>query len=109
MRVLNASLLPYEAYLHSELQLRTASSTSKVMEDAIRPNEQAFKAMYDRGYLTWYNLFEATLTDSKSHLPVRKGLYQLENAFPDYPAFPADLEVATNFSNDALVYGTSTW
>jgi hypothetical protein len=52
-----------------------------------------------------------TLIDAESNLPVWDGLCQFENAFPDYPAFPADLEVDTRFNIDVDVHvdGTSTW
>jgi hypothetical protein len=79
------------------------------MEDAVRPNEQAFKAMYERGYRTWFSLYEMTVTESQAHLPWWDCLHQLENAFPDHPASPKDLLINASFSNTVLVAGTSTW
>jgi hypothetical protein len=79
------------------------------MEDAVRPNEQAFKAMYERGYRTWFSLYEMTIAETKSHLPWWDCLFQLENAFLDHPSFPENLAVDAPFSNTVIVTGKSTW
>ncbi|KAH6706238.1 hypothetical protein BKA61DRAFT_558683 [Leptodontidium sp. MPI-SDFR-AT-0119] len=79
------------------------------MEDAVCPNEQAFKAMYERGYCTWFSLYEMTVADTKNHLPLWDCLFQLENAFPDHPSFPENLAVDASFSNTVIAVGISTW
>ena len=79
------------------------------MEDVVRPNEQAFKAMYERGYCTWFSLYEMTIAETKSHLPWWDCLFQLENAFLDHPSFPENLAVDASFSNAVIVRGKSTW
>ena len=76
------------------------------MEDAVRPNEQAFKAMYERGYCTCY---EMTIADTKTHLPWWDCLFQLENAFLDHPSFPENVAVDASFSNIVIATGISTW
>ena len=78
------------------------------MEDAVRPNEHVFKAMYERGYCTWFSLYEMTIADT-TRLPWWDCLFQIENAFPDYPSFPENLAVDASFSNTAIVTGVSTW
>jgi len=65
----------------------------------IRPNKQAFKTMYERGYRTWFILYEIAVADIHSHVP----WWELE------AAFPSDLVVDAAFSNIAFVKGTSTW
>lgn len=79
------------------------------MEDAVRPNEQAFKAMYERGYCTWSSLYEMTIEDTKIHLPWWDCLFQLGNMFPNHPSFPENLAVDASFSNTVLATGISTW
>ncbi|KAF8861685.1 hypothetical protein BDZ45DRAFT_586758 [Acephala macrosclerotiorum] len=79
------------------------------MEDAVRPNEQVFKAMYERGYCTWFSLYEMTTADTKTHLPWWDCLFQLENAFLGHPSFPENLAVNASFSNTVIATGTSTW
>ena len=74
-------------YLH-ESQLLSRNICFNVMEDAVRPNEQAFKAMYERGYCTWFSLYEMTIADTKTNLPWWDCLFQLENAFSRPPFFP---------------------
>jgi hypothetical protein len=80
------------------------------MEDAVRPTEQAFKAMYERGYRTWFSLYEMTIADTKTHhLPWWDCAFQLENIFPDHPSFPESLAVDASFSNTVIATGISTW
>jgi hypothetical protein len=74
------------------------------MEDAVRPDEQAFKAMYEKGYCTWLSLYESTTAERKTHLPWWDSMFRL-----DHPTFPKDLAVDASFSNTALAKGTSTW
>ncbi|KUJ16076.1 uncharacterized protein LY89DRAFT_102789 [Mollisia scopiformis] len=79
------------------------------MEDAVRPNEQAFRAMYKRGYCTWFSLYEMTIADTKTQLPSWDCLFQLENAFLNYPSFPENPAVDASFSNTVIATGISTW
>ncbi|TVY34829.1 hypothetical protein LOCC1_G007401 [Lachnellula occidentalis] len=65
------------------------------MEDAIRPNNHALRAMYERGYRTWSSLYEVAVADIHSHIPWWDCLQQLETAFPNHPSFPSDLVVDT--------------
>lgn len=74
------------------------------MEDAVRPNEQSFKAMYERGYRTWFSLYETTITESETQLTWWGSLFQLQ-----HPSFPEDLAVDASFSNTVLAKGRSTW
>ncbi|KAE9363288.1 hypothetical protein N431DRAFT_524214 [Stipitochalara longipes BDJ] len=74
------------------------------MEDAICPDEQAFKAMYERGYRTWSSLHEMTVDKGETQLPWWKSLFQL-----NYPAFPGDLNLDASSSNIVLAKGKSRW
>lgn len=75
------------------------------MEDAIRPTEEAFMAMYDRGYQTWAALWRraSAYTHLQDHLP------SLFSALPNNPHFPDNLAVDKHFSNTATVRGRTTW
>ncbi|RSL98174.1 hypothetical protein CDV31_012708 [Fusarium ambrosium] len=75
------------------------------MEDAIRPGEQATRAMFERGYRTWSRLCELASQDSA--LPM-SCLSRVEAAFPNHPYFPENLHVDT-FSNAAVTRGKTTW
>ena len=79
------------------------------MEDAVRPNMQAFQAMYERGHCTWFSLHEMVIADSKAQFPLSDYLLQFENAFLDYSSFPENLLVDTSFSNTVVAAGISTW
>lgn len=76
-----------------------------VMEDAIRPSEGAFKAMYDRGYQTWAALWQKAA--AQNHLEDQ--LSSLFPVFPHHPHFPERLAVDKSFSNTATVRGRTTW
>ncbi|EPE26240.1 hypothetical protein GLAREA_02152 [Glarea lozoyensis ATCC 20868] len=78
-----------------------------LMQDAVRPTEEAFRAMYERGYRTWSNLFELAMEDMKAY-PTEL-MFQLETAFPHHPSFPTNLNTDKRFADTVLVYGTSTW
>jgi len=43
---------------------------------------------YERGYCTWFSLYEMTIADTKTNLPWWDCLFQLENAFSRPPFFP---------------------
>lgn len=75
------------------------------MEDAIRPGEQATRAMFERAYRTWSTLCELASQDST--LPM-SCLLRLETAFPNHPYFPENIHIGT-FSNVAVARGRTTW
>ncbi|SPJ84242.1 uncharacterized protein FTOL_10759 [Fusarium torulosum] len=76
------------------------------MEDAIRPNEQAARDIYARGYQTWSTLYDTACRQAFSS---ETYLRQLYTAFPNHPIFPHGLEVDTSFVNVALANGVTTW
>jgi hypothetical protein len=76
------------------------------MEDAIRPNEQAARDIYARGYQTWSTLHD---TAFKQAFSSEYYLRQLYTAFPNHPIFPHGLEVERSFTNVALAKGVTTW
>lgn len=75
------------------------------MEDAVRPSEEAFKAMYDRGYRTWASLWE--IAAAHNHRPYQ--FSSLCSVFPHHPYLPERLKVDNSFSNTATVRGKTTW
>lgn len=77
------------------------------MEDAVRPSEDAFEAMYKRGYLTWAALWELAAADK--HLPLDDDLTSLYSVFPNHPYFPPGLTIDRSFSNTVTVQGRTTW
>jgi hypothetical protein len=74
------------------------------MQDGVRPDWEAFKAMYERGYCTWFSLYEMTISESQNRLPWWDSLLELQ-----HPSFPEELAVDASFSNSVLVKGISTW
>ncbi|KAF4449072.1 immunoglobulin variable region used by the ITC63B heavy chain [Fusarium albosuccineum] len=76
------------------------------MEDAVRPNEQAARDMYARGYQTWSSLCESA--SKNAHLP-RDCLQRLRAGFPNLPNFPNNLDVDNSFTNAAVAKGINTW
>lgn len=76
------------------------------MEDAVRPSEEAFKAIYERGYNTWSSLHKKTPSDA--HLAF-DSLNGMDAAFPSHPCLPKNLVLDGSFSNTILAKGTSTW
>ncbi|KAH6638618.1 hypothetical protein BKA67DRAFT_652076 [Truncatella angustata] len=76
------------------------------MEDAVRPSEAAFKAMYERGYRTWTALWESAVADRD--LP-QTPLTSLFSSFPNHPYFPDGLAVNKSFSNTITARGKTTW
>lgn len=79
------------------------------MEDAVRPTEQAFKAMFQRGYCTWLNIYESTVVDTKTSVSWWNDLSPLDRAFPYHPRFPDNLAIDASFSNTVLAKGTTSW
>jgi hypothetical protein len=82
------------------------SQTSASMEDAVRPNEQAARSMYARGYQTWSTLSESAC--KAASLP-RDCLQRLRTAFPNLPHLPNNLDVDNSFSNVVLAKAATTW
>lgn len=79
------------------------------MKDAVRPSDQEFKAMYERGHRTWSSLYEVGTADTEPDIPWWDCLFQLENATLKHPSFPENLAVNASFSNTVIVTGISTW
>lgn len=71
------------------------------MRDAIRPNAQAVRDMYDRGYRTWLTLSKLA---SAAHCSPR-----LQPDFPNHPQFPENLQIDNSSRNAALAKGKTTW
>ena len=76
------------------------------MDDAVRPSEAAFKAMYARGYRTWATLWKEAEADK--HL-LQDCLTDLDSSFPNHPYFPEGLFLDKSFSNTILAKGKTTW
>lgn len=76
------------------------------MQDAVRPSEEAFKAMYERGYRTWAGLWERAAADNH---PPNNHLTSLCSVFPNHPYFPESLAVDKSFANTVNVSGRTTW
>lgn len=76
------------------------------MDDAVRPSEAAFKAMYARGYRTWATLWKEAEADK--HL-LQDCLTDLDSSFPNHPYFPEGLSLDKSFSNTILAKGKTTW
>ncbi|KAF4630954.1 hypothetical protein G7Y89_g7181 [Cudoniella acicularis] len=83
------------------------SISFNTMQDAVRPTAQAFKAIYERGYHTWSNLHQKTITEASP--PWLEYLLQLETAFPHHPSFPDNLALGASFSNTVNAKGISAW
>ncbi|KAG4428958.1 hypothetical protein IFR05_015557 [Cadophora sp. M221] len=79
------------------------------MEDAIRPTKQVFKAMYERGFRTWYSLYEMTLAETDSSHPWQTCPFEAENPILSYPPFPPNLILDKSFSNTILARGQTIW
>lgn len=78
---------------------------SPKMEDAVRPSEETSKALFEKGFLAWSRLRNPV--SEKPSLLVYC-LEQLENAFPDHPAFPRQLLLEYSGGN-LFANGVSTW
>lgn len=76
------------------------------MEDAVRPSETAFKAVYERGYRTWATIWEKAAVDE---LYPKDCLSNLYASFPDHPYFPDGLTLDKSLSNTVIAKGKTTW
>jgi hypothetical protein len=78
------------------------------MEDPVRPNENAFTGVYERGYRTWAALWQTAVDDSR--LPVQPIFKtSLYSAFPNHPHFLEGLLLGKSYSNVVTVSGKTTW
>ncbi|KAI1304707.1 hypothetical protein F5Y03DRAFT_406720 [Xylaria venustula] len=71
------------------------------MEDALRPNDEAFKAYYEKGYRTWFRIWEEA--SRASDLPPT--YLQFENIYPQHPHLPVGLQGGQS----GLVVARTTW
>jgi hypothetical protein len=74
------------------------------MEDAIRPNEDRYRATYEQGFRTWYSLY--LRAKQESGLPQFCFLFQ--KAFQQQPQFPHDLDLRQSY-NFLYAAGVSSW
>ncbi|RTE68301.1 hypothetical protein BHE90_017322 [Fusarium euwallaceae] len=74
------------------------------MQDPVRPNEDTYRRLYERGYRTWFKLYEAALSSAPS-----APILSLENVIPQHPYFPARLELDRNSDASLYAAGTSNW
>lgn len=77
------------------------------MEDALRPSQDAFKAMYEKGYKTWASLWKSSL-DLHLQASLEKLMYPAP-LLHRHPYFTPNLQVDLSFSNTATVQGKSRW
>ncbi|KAF5025167.1 hypothetical protein F66182_2743 [Fusarium sp. NRRL 66182] len=80
--------------------------TATPMKDAVRPDEQAARDMYARGYRTWSNLYETASEDV--HL-ISNCLQRLQTTFPCLPQFPSNLEMDRSSAGVAFAKGRTVW
>ena len=78
------------------------------MGDAVRPDEDVFRGVYERGYRTWAALWQTAVDDSR--LPAQPFLEtSLYSAFPNHPHFPERLLLDKSFVNVVTASGKTTW
>ncbi|KAI1369485.1 hypothetical protein F5Y08DRAFT_325161 [Xylaria arbuscula] len=71
------------------------------MEDAVRPNDEAFKAYYEKGYATWFRLWEKANRDYN----ILEACLQFDNIYPQHPFFPTGLQV----DDSGSVFAKTCW
>lgn len=76
------------------------------MNDAIRPDAQAARAMYERGYRTWFSLLEHASGDNQLF---GECLSHLQAGFSNHPHFPRNLKIDNSSRNAVSVKGNSAW
>ncbi|KAK9442048.1 immunoglobulin variable region used by the ITC63B heavy chain [Metarhizium brunneum] len=74
------------------------------MADALRPDNETYKFYYEAGYRLWHSLCSSSNTS-----PFDATSLDIENAFPQHPYFPPQLELDRNSSTVLYATGTSTW
>jgi hypothetical protein len=106
----SASLQPRYSHIYVRPTLPSRLSilyaASSIMENPVRPDEQAARNTYARGYRTWSRLFH--VASSKTDLP-GNCLRRLRTAFPNIPHLPNDIQIINSFTNVALAKGITTW
>ncbi|KAJ0161173.1 hypothetical protein CTA2_6653 [Colletotrichum tanaceti] len=81
------------------------------MEDAVRPSQDVYRGVYERGFRTWIALWqkeeeEAAAAVNGSLLMETGSIY---SAFPNHPHFPSRLLLDKSLSNVVFASGRSTW
>ncbi|KAJ3565865.1 hypothetical protein NPX13_g7341 [Xylaria arbuscula] len=71
------------------------------MEDAVRPNDEAFKAYYEKGYATWFRLWEKANRDYN----IPEACLQFDNIYPQHPFFTTGLQV----DDSGSVFAKTCW
>ncbi|KAI1421060.1 hypothetical protein F5Y12DRAFT_65640 [Xylaria sp. FL1777] len=71
------------------------------MQDALRPNDEVFRTYYEKGYKTWFELWEKA--SANYDLPAT--CLQFENIYPQHPHLPNGLHV----DKSGLVIARTTW
>ncbi|KAH6869664.1 hypothetical protein B0T10DRAFT_541642 [Thelonectria olida] len=74
------------------------------MQDAVRPSDETFTYFYERGYRTWFKLYQAAFSSFQCAPSLN-----LENVIPQHPYFPAQLELDRNSSSSLYATGIATW
>ncbi|KAJ3454221.1 hypothetical protein MRS44_018115 [Fusarium solani] len=69
--------------------------------DALRPDNDTYKSVYEKAYSTWWVLWKQASTDPE--LP--SACLDLEHIFPQHPYFPVGLDLDPS----GLLTATSTW
>ena len=76
------------------------------MEEAVRPNEEAFEVLYERGCRTWAALWETAVSDTT--LPPDE-LARLYSVLLNHRYFTGNLIDDNSISNTVTVSGKTTW
>lgn len=74
------------------------------MEDAVRPDDEKYRATYEQGFRTWYSLY--LRAKEESGLPQFCFLFQ--KAFQQQPQFPHNLDLRQSY-NILYAAGVSSW
>ncbi|KAK6218916.1 immunoglobulin variable region used by the ITC63B heavy chain [Colletotrichum tabaci] len=76
------------------------------MEDAVRPSQDAYRGVYERGYRTWAALWQREEEAANDSPFETSSIY---SAFPNHPYFPSRLLLDKSLSNVVVASGRSTW
>ncbi|RSL69548.1 hypothetical protein CEP53_002174 [Fusarium sp. AF-6] len=69
--------------------------------DALQPDNETYRSVYEKGYKTWWALWKQASADPG--LP--SACLKLDNIFPGHPYFPVGLDLGST----GLLTATSTW
>ncbi|KAF4468498.1 immunoglobulin variable region used by the ITC63B heavy chain [Fusarium albosuccineum] len=69
--------------------------------DPLRPDNDTYKSVYEKAYLTWWALWQRASTDSE----FPSSCLEFEHIFPHHPYFPMGLDLDPS----GLLTATSTW